>query len=276
MAMLGVATKLPVRRSRRRRVASDDGEMGLPFETFWHEPTRTKVMSPEQLNWVLARVARNISSPIGRINIAALYRVFGLNSEQVAQLASAVDVVRAEISEVGNEISAANSHIDVTASLAPFADALVAKYNNLPEKIDWWVLADPARQHTASLNPRCEDPAQWYGTAYAEITVPTINETLETMTAVYESQIHARNIPGGIFDGACPICYDNIRSGEANSITMPCGHVMHWAPSPGCGGLFEWTNMGNTTCPICRSDFLGETELDPLRQGLTVSVNIAL
>ena len=49
--------------------------------------------------------------------------------------------------------------------LAPYRAALLAAYEAAPREIPWWIVTDPSRQYTVSLNPRIEDAATWYGAA---------------------------------------------------------------------------------------------------------------
>ena len=46
-------------------------------------------------------------------------------------------------------------------------------------------------------------------------------------------------------DGHCSICLESYESGRV--VKLPCNHVYH----NDC--IQEWSNRGNTTCPICRS-----------------------
>ena len=50
-------------------------------------------------------------------------------------------------------------------AIAPFRAALFAAHRAAPRKISWWILTDPSRQYTVSLNPRMEDDKAWYGAA---------------------------------------------------------------------------------------------------------------
>ncbi len=243
---MGVTTN-DVLQIRPRRRRARPIEKGLPFGTFWQEPTRSEIFSRLQLGKVISATTKAVISKTGKLDVAVLRNIFGLDLEQVMRLAQTVG-------DVWESARRENARIDVSPSLDPFCAALLAKYDSQPERIDWWILADPARQHTASLNPRCEEPSQWYGSYYIEsIAPPTIQETLETIIGIHENRILARD-NGAAFDGTCPICHDDVHSGDTNSVTMPCGHAYHWAPYLACGGLYTWVVNGNTSCPLCRAD----------------------
>jgi hypothetical protein len=237
-------------RGRRLRRGPDEIEPGLQFGT---ELTQSAVFPRAQLEHALQTAARALVTRRGHVNLMALRQVFGFNADQATRLGEAIA-----------EAYAANPgrRIDVSQSLAAACAALLAKYDARSEAIAWWILADPTRQHTASLNPRCEDPAQWYGAAYADIGPPTIEERMESIVGAYEGRLAARCAPlGTAFDGICLLCHDEVRRGDVNSITLGCGHVFHWSTlDGGCVGLCPWT-MQSRTCPACRAPF-GDDDLE--------------
>ncbi len=246
---------------RNRRRDSDD-DAGIPFETFVTEPKKSDVFPKAELEKILKRSVKAAVSKTGMVNAANLKNIFSLQTEQILKLAQAV-----------SEIHDRESRIDVSRSLEPFCNALLARWDARPEEINWWILADPSRQHTSSLNPRCEDPRSWYGSAFVDgMAPPTTDETLETMIGVYEQRSTVLST-GGIFDGQCIICHEDIHSGDKNSVTLNCGHVFHVTSTESCGGLCIWAIDGNRSCPTCRADF-GCRQPDAAVQNITVSIQL--
>jgi hypothetical protein len=266
--MIGTMIENP-RNRRRRRDPNDPSYAGLPFATFWQEPTRSSILPQEEMVDITGATARAIVSKTGKIDTTALYKIFKLTPAQVIQLTH-------EVSEKWEVARIGKLRIDVSPSLQRFSEALYAQYSAQPDRIDWWILEDTTRQHTSSLNPRCEDPAQWYGAAYAAtIAPPTSQESLETIIGVYEARMNARD-SGAAFDGTCSLCHDAVHSGDINSITLPCGHVFHWATSAGCGGLCLWVVSNNRSCPLCRADFLGDDNQYADRPPAFIPISIVL
>ncbi len=266
MAVAGVARH----RRRRNRWGQDIDETGLPFATFrTMEPTRASVFPREQFEAAISAATRAIVSRKGHVNVSTLRAIFGLDADQIGRLAAAANAAATENPRC---------RVDLSPSLAPFHAALIAKYAAGDDAIAWWILADPARQHTASLNPRCEEPAQWYGDMYAaELKAPTVSEQLETVIGAQETM---RETQGIAFDGVCSLCHEDVRRGDVNSITLACGHVFHWAAENGpCGGLCTWVTMQNNTCPVCRAPFapdLGSDDESEAPPPSATAVNIML
>lgn len=252
----------------RTQIAETRGGLQLTVDL-----TLADICPRTQVKHALQTCARAVVTRRGHVNVTTLSRVFGLGADQIARL-----------SEVIAEAHAANPgrRVDVSQSLAAAQAALLAKYDALPNEIAWWILADPTRQHTASINPRCEDPARWYGAAYAaNLGAATTEELLELVMGAYESRLdrdEGRPPLGVAFAGVCPMCHDEVQRGDINSITLRCGHVFHWSSQDGCGGLYTWAEQ-QPTCPVCRTPF-GDTDdsLPELQEDndVPVVINIAL
>lgn len=256
---------------RERRPVSANAVKGLPFDTFWSEPTWASALPRDQLLSVAGKLAAGIVAKCGRINVPVLRAIFGLNPEQIAVLSQ-------RLSETWESTRNTGAQLDATPSLIPFVATLLAKYDALPKTVGWWILSDPARQHTSSINPRCESPSQWYGAAYSGAGVPpSAEESLETIIGVYESRMRARD--GAAFDGICALCHDEVHRGDINSVTLPCGHVFHWAAGV-CAGLLEWaTDVDHQTCPVCRLSFAGavpEPHAESTRASISIYVYVDL
>jgi hypothetical protein len=173
---------------------------------------------------------RGAVSPGGLVNVRSLKRVLGLSDGDLSRFAVAV--------------SRASGRLDAKAALARFRAALLAKYDAVPRAVEWWVVADPSRQFTASTRPEPATPLEWYGPSYAErIEAPTKDETIQALLARLGS-----NAPPFGADRECPLCYGHL--GERNVVTLACGHSFHYGDDQaGCLGLVAWTSP---TCPMCR------------------------
>lgn len=185
------------------------------------------------------------------LNVHTLRKTFGLSFEQVGELAAAT--AQAIAANPGCQIS-------IAAALAPFRLALEAKWQERADApIEWWIRTDPGRQYTASLNPRIEDPAAWYGSAYAP------HRSDEPAPADHVAALRARlegeqmTASPGYHDGMCAICLDSCLPGP-NYVMLACGHAFHWSAAKpgGCEGLFGLLRTSedeNSNCPTCRADF---------------------
>lgn len=60
----------------------------------------------------------------------------------------------------------------------------MTKYDSIDKFVQWWIMVDPARQYNNSLNPRIENPQEWYGEHLGEsdpINVVTNEDILAFM-----------------------------------------------------------------------------------------------
>jgi hypothetical protein len=218
----------------------------INYGSFWNEPTKETIIPRPTLKHAIDRIAKGIVDRIGRVNVVALKQVFKMSDDHIIQLVSAVSAATAENP---------GARIDVTPSLAQHIDHLLSKYDDRPSAIQWWILNDPTRQYTSSINPRVSNPADWYGTWYKDVSVPDPSCMLDTILGAYETKVDIAD--GKIFDGTCSICHGNVRTGDLNSVTLKCGHVVHHVQSEDCMGLIAWTSAGHRTCPVCR-DQIGQ------------------
>jgi hypothetical protein len=245
--VMDVVTK---RDTSRRRWRGDPGKIGLPFESYAAaEPTRDDILPRAFYMELLNSHARGVVNGRGQINITTLLRVFGLETAEVATFAAAVAAAAA---------ASPGRKIDASLALARFIHTLLARYDALPNAIDWWVVTDPSRQYTGSINPIIEEPVQWYGEAAFELNVPpaTADDFVLALMATLESRASG---PSGqtVYDGICPLCHDTLIRGESNSVILACGHIFHWAENNECTGLFGWA-VDHSDCPTCRREFTRE------------------
>ena len=168
-----------------------------------------------------------------QLNPLVIRRDFGLTAQEVGELCVALSATL---------YSNPESSVCVVDALAPFAGRVMEKYQSLAENIDWRVPAIPSHRYTASLAPRVEDQATWYGEEWVEddpevvFTAPPSDDPAEPTD----------------LDLVCTLCMLPILGrGHHNTITLGCGHSFHWNSGKTCGGLLQWY-AGHNTCPTCR------------------------
>jgi hypothetical protein len=182
-----------------------------------------------------------------KVNLEVMRRMLQMTPEEITRLTLAVTRLQSE--NPGRAL-------DLRAALTPFKNRVLAAYDATPTEITWWIVHEPGRQFTASVNPRMEDPAAWYGEAYdAAPAPPTSEEYIAALQATLESWQGAIASGKAIYDGACALCLEPVTRGDANSVTLACGHVYHWSQAPNCEGLIIWIGAGNNDCPTCRRAF---------------------
>ena len=132
------------------RLAPDDFQTPGEFVP----PTLDNILPRAALDAALDHAAKKAIDPDVLVSGKRLRRVFQMSDVEVHKFRRAIIA--------GGPGNAAAS------LLAPFRAALVAAYEAAPRgEISWWILIDPSRQYTVSLNPRMEDAAAWYGDAAA-------------------------------------------------------------------------------------------------------------
>ena len=136
------------------RLAPDDFQTPGEFVP----PTLDNILPRNALDAALDHAAKKAVGPDVLVSGKRLRRVFQMSDHEVHKFRRAMAAFAP-----GNAADAA-----ATSLLAPFRAALVAAYEAAPRgEIPWWILIDPSRQYTVSLNPRMEDAAAWYGDAAA-------------------------------------------------------------------------------------------------------------
>jgi len=260
-------TKDEYRQGRRSRRVLDLNNKGLPFAKFaTKEPEFSDILPRALFNQVLdISAAATVPRQRGLVNIKTLRTVFRMSDSEISRFTVAV-----------SEASSRNpSHrLDMSPALAKFRAAVEATYEATPAHIGWWIVTNPSRQGTVSLNPTPKSPADWYGPAYAaEVRHPTSEELIEALLATLEGRQGVDdNRP--VFDGMCPLCREPLARGVANSIILPCGHIYHWGETEeGCVGFYSWS-VNHQNCPTCRRTFSKETRTAAPREPAAIPVNI--
>jgi hypothetical protein len=240
---------------RRRRWRGDNVKLGLPFGDYCTaEPSLTDILPRLFYEELLASQARSAVNSRGHINIRTLGSVFNLNSDEISKLVCAVTTAVA---------ANPKCKYNLAPALARFQRALVERYDAMPNSIDWWIVTDPSRQYTGSINPIIEDPAQWYGDVAFDPNVPpaTSDDFVLALMATLEARAGGASMQT-VYDGLCPLCHGKLNRGEANSVILACGHIFHWSESDECPGLFDWV-VENHNCPTCRQQFAREEVAAP-------------
>ena len=231
----------------------------LPFASYAAtEPTFADVLPRASFERVVDATVRGAVAN-GRVNARSLRRVLGLGDAEIAELT----VAAAGAFETARRIGAAGA-------LAPFRASLVAKYDATPAALEWWIVADPSRQFSATRDPRPSSPREWYGAAFAErVDAPTKDETIDGLLA----RLGGGRSAEAYAEGTCALCLCDIVRGAANSMTLECGHTFHVtsAGQDSCPGLLAWlTRADRMTCPMCRSPVAAQRA--PEARGLELHV----
>ena len=226
-------------------------------------PTLGEILPLRMVEHEVDRAIQRVATPKG-VNVACLRSLFCMSDAQISAFAVAV--------------AHAAGPVDATHALGPFRSALLEKYRLATERpIEWCILVDPQRQHTASKNPTPESNLAWYGEdAYSETQpAPSTSDSLVAVLGRLEAQ-NAR-VRDGDTD-LCALCQCDVTRGSNDTITLKCGHTFHCGKERGrCRGLVAWAiMMKRTTCPLCRHDFNEEPkERAPSRTRATaVSIEV--
>jgi len=192
----------------------------------------------KHLNWRAHYICITQS---GKIDYRILVDEFKLTSDEVIKLITATEIASKEFP---------HRPLNVYKALKPAREKVLAALDALaPQAIEWWIITDPGRQYTGSLNPQFEHPSEWYGSAYV----------CETTQAPREPPTKAI-VPVKVFDTSnCAICLSKFESDCANIVTLLCGHKFHYAPYDSCQGFHKWALL-NQSCPICRAPIITPPE----------------
>ncbi|MFA6166955.1 MAG: RING finger domain-containing protein [Gemmatimonadaceae bacterium] len=233
---------------------SDYDETAIPFQQYVDRgsPMLSDIISQAQLESTLGLYARSVTPSASGVTIAItpLRRIFGLTEAEISRAVEAVSEARR---------LNPGRRLNIRSSLARNIRAILDRYAALPGVIPWWIIQDPGRQYTASVDPRMESPAEWYGaSAFAHRSTVLVSDA--DVNAFREARRCWAEAPASekpkkpVFDGTCAICGDEIHAGDAITIVLDCGHTFHAIFNEDCSGLLPWVTKGNTKCPSCRRD----------------------
>jgi hypothetical protein len=251
----------------RRRLPPDENNKGLPFAEFATSELKFADILPRTLFEKLLNIATKAAvNRGGLVNSVALRRIFRLTDAEISRFTLAVDAALRRNP---------GRRLDMSPALARFRTALVAAYDATPADIGWWIVTDPSRQYTVSLNPRMETPDLWYGEACAtDAAPPSADDFIEALLGTLEAR-QGNSDGRPVFDGMCPLCCEPLARGVANSVILPCGHIFHWSETAdGCSGLHSWA-VNHHNCPSCRQDFVGRLSTARPEAQDAVEVDIA-
>lgn len=203
--------------------------------------------------------------------ISTLRQVFGFTEAELNTFVETITNFRKQYPK---------SPFNVVPALQPFIDRLRQKYDAAPQQIDWWIIRDPDRQYTSSINPRMEDPIQWYGPAALSETITKGLVTGQILYDVCSSLKKSQKSTSSVYDVECPLCTEKLDPGAPNSIVLTCGHLFHGSRTAECSGLLSWLK-DHDTCPTCRKtipitveDLEEENKLDYSKLRRVIDINI--
>jgi hypothetical protein len=171
---------------------------------------------------------------LGQLDIRGLFNFFKCSAADVTEVAAAA--MRTYCAPAGGAREASEAR---AASVVMAREKAVwnwlERVRNIP--VTWWA------PHRPLL---VESREHWYGESYCAWPRPApMADRLAAAMAVAA----ARETPltGTTYGDTCSLCFEPIRRGELNTVTLKCGHIFHYAGSS-CGGLEKWARG----CPQCR------------------------
>jgi len=214
----------------------------LDIQYIASNPELGTVISREQYNCYI-RMSSYIVDASYRVDVQRLRKVFNVDDAYIQKISRAIDIA-----------ARSGKRINIEPTRNKLESAMMDKYDAAAATpVNWWITTDPSRQYTASLNPRMENPAEWYGDCATDekyVIQATDGSAAGSVTAAL-----ARLRMGTVFSDDCAICTESLMRGETNSIILGCGHMFHWGAHGNiCRGLRVWV-VKHTNCPVCRSGF---------------------
>jgi hypothetical protein len=224
-------------------ISSSIGDDPLNF-TYQRGPQLEDLFDIKTFEEYITISSKKIMNTYGRVN-GRILKKFGVPNEKIKEFA-------ARVFEASVEVHA--SKINVLPAAKSLISAAIDNYNFIKAKgIDWWIVSDPSRQYTVSLNPLIENPEDWYG---KEFTVdekwicPEESKDIEKIKLLIMP--HPKPVT---FNEDCPLCTNPISPGDRDTLLLPCGHIFHLiGVNSECVGMYNWI-LSNQTCPVCRKNF---------------------
>lgn len=187
-----------------------------------------------------------------------LIRTLGLKPESVVAL-------HQHLEDLWKQVPAYTRSITYGHYLEPFVSRLreiLEEYADTP--IDVWIRHEPGRQWTASLNPAIIDQSKWYGDWHAGDELCKVIMSVhgrapvpqKIVVAPLDADVVEKTLePTVVQPGQCAICLLAILPGQANTVTLQCGHSFCWTfnKRSGCHGYTQWFVEGHDNCPMCRN-----------------------
>ena len=239
---------------------------GTPFHEYATEgvPSLRTVLPPHVYREGIEALAKAAVTKRG-VNVDILSRVFMLDHRQISMITSAV--LEALDKDPGRQIN-------ISETLRPMAAAMVARYYETPERLEFWISKNPASQHTGSLNPQPVSLKLFLGEYFCG-REPLPGDTPMTICLnLFQQRTLRLSMP---YNEECPFCNERIL-GRPNVTTFSCRHACHFAMTSGGGcrgviGMLEVLareggfRLNGLHCPICRAP----ASADPLRRPVTIS-----
>lgn len=224
---------------------------GTPFHEYADEgvPSLRTVLPPHIYRGGIEALAKVAVTRKG-VDIYLLSRVFKLDRRQISMVASAaIDALEKD----------AGCQIDISESLHPMVEAMVARYDKTPERLEFWISENPSSQHTGSLNPQPESLKEFLGKYFCG-REPLPGDTPMTIPL---QLLLRRSETLRTYNDECVLCGESIEGWQPNVVTFGCRHAYHFATTPRgeCRGVIgmievliqEGSRLNGLQCPICRT-----------------------
>jgi hypothetical protein len=215
--------------------STEELPLAEPWDEFSKDMVLGKIVPEAYLIRKLHHHGQAVWNPATmRPNVATISGMFGIPPEEAAQLTYA-------ITKAGLENP--DSLVCVDRAVQPYIDRVMKNYLRLKDDpVEWWITVDPGRQYTASLNPRMEDPQEWYGDYYCGGAGEGAGDTNDADATA-------------AVGNACSLCLDPVVPGSPNTTVLGCGHVFHGFAETGCDGIYRWfiSQRDAKSCPMCRA-----------------------
>lgn len=259
------ATRHTVTISTLIETRSAHAQQGTPFHEYATEgvPSLRTVLPPHVYREGIEALAKAAVTKRG-VNVDILSRVFMLDHRQISMITSAV--LEALDKDPGRQIN-------ISETLHPMVTAMVARYYEIPEQLEFWISKNPASQHTGSLNPQPVSLKLFLGEYFCG-REPLPGDTPMTICLnLFQQRTLRLSMP---YNEECPFCDERIL-GRLNVTTFSCRHACHFAMTSGGGcrgviGMLEVLvreggfRLNGLHCPICRAP----ASADPLRRPVTI------
>jgi len=217
----------------------------LPISQWLERAPTLGTMFPADCRTIITEHAKatiQALTELGQLDIKGLFTFFKCSAADVTEIAAAAMRMCCAAHD-------ARAH-DARAHDARAHDARAATVIMAREKAVWDWLERVGNSPVAWWLPHrpvlVQSREQWYGENFCAWPKPApMAERLAAAMAVAA----ARESPliGITYNDTCPLCFEPVRRGELNTVTLRCGHIFHYS-SPNCGGLAKWSR----DCPQCR------------------------
>jgi hypothetical protein len=217
-------------------------------------PSLEQLFDYSCLSAELVERQKNICCNFGQLKLQDICELFKVGPATLREIAcEAATIVAAADAAAASAAATKVAKENIQQMLTAAAAAVIRWFDRAARlPVAWWVTVEPGRQWTAAYNPRTVAAADWYGATF-EPADSAVEPAVESAATIAALTLAAGRRPapfaGTTYGSECSICLMPVRRGDLNTCTLSCGHVVHWADPPRCGGLRSCTKK---TCPLCR------------------------